>query len=263
MALNTYLGGFLLTVAAGVVAVLGLLLVRKVVHFEKLKPSHEVGGYLIAVVGALYAVLLGLIVVDAMQQYWKAREITESEVNNLADVYVLAGKLPEPTRSQVRKDCTDYAQQVVTTEWKQMNHGLYCPLARGKAIHLMQELVDFEPQTDSQRTLYSTMINDASTFWQNRQSRISIAQNGVPAVEWIVLVLGAAITVAFTYFFGLQNVKLQIIMTAMVAMLIALSLILLLLFAYPFSGDLCVQDEPFANLQELFQSITKPAAESH
>jgi hypothetical protein len=128
----------------------------------------------------------------------------------------------------------------------------------------MQELVDFEPKTDSQRALYPIMINDASAFWQNRQTRISMAQNGVPTVEWVVLICGAVITVAFTYFFGLQNVKLQLVMTAMVAMLIALNLILLLLFAYPFSGDLCVQDEPFANLQELFQSMTgtkQPAAE--
>lgn len=267
MALNTYLGGFLLVIAAAVVAVVGLLVVRKVIHFEKLKPSHEVGGYLIAVVGSLYAVLLGLIVVDAMQQYWTAREVTETEVNNLADLYILAGKLPEPARSTIRGECNDYAQQVVKTEWSAMNDGSFCPIARGKAIQLMQDLVDFEPKTDSQRTLYSTMVNDASAFWQHRQRRVSMAENGVPTVEWVVLICGAMITVSFTYFFGLPNVKLQTIMTAMLAALIALNLILLLLFAYPFSGDLAVQNQPFSNLQGIFQSMSqsadKPAAQTH
>lgn len=49
----------------------------------------------------------------------------------------------------------------------------------------------------------------------------------------------------FTFFFGLENLKLQVAMTAMVAMLISLNLYLVLLFGYPFSGDIRIGSEAF------------------
>ena len=65
------------------------------------------------------------------------------------------------------------------------------------------------------------------------------------------------ITVFFTFFFALQHTGLQIMMTAMVAMLIALNLTLVLLFAYPFKGDVSVQADSFKLIQNIFK---EPAA---
>jgi hypothetical protein len=135
-----------------------------------------------------------------------------------------------------------------------MRNGTYCPLSQQKAINLMSSLMDFEPRTENEKAVYPKLVDEASQFWQNRKSRISMAEKGVPAIEWAVLIAGALITVLFTYFFALEHLKLQMLMTSMVAMLISLNLTLLLLFAYPFSGQLAVPEGPFKSIQTIFAS---------
>lgn len=252
MEVHSYFGGVLLVFGSGLVAVLGLLLTRKILSLDKLRQCHDVGGYLLSVVGTLYAVLLGLIVVDAMQKFQTAREVTEHEANALADVYILAKCMPEPKRGEVRSMCLQYASQVVNSEWDKMDQGTFCPIARRMVIGLSQSLVDFEPVTENQKALYPIIIADASEVWQNRRSRTNMAVHGVPMVEWITIIVGGVITVFFTFFFGLEHLKLQIAMTAMVAMLISLNIYLILLFGYPFSGDLKIPTDSFRLNQGIF-----------
>lgn len=253
MIFNTFFMSFLIIFAGGLLGVLGVLLTRKFVHFEKLRPAHDVGGYLLAVVGSLYAVLLGLIVVDAMQQYQHARDVTQREANNLADVYLLAKALEPTDRAKIQEMCVAYANQVSSTEWNQMCTGQSCPVAREKAIDLMTAILDLNVQSEKEKALYPQLVQEASEFWQNRQERLSIAEKTVPAAEWILLIAGALITLLFTFFFGLENLALQLVMTALVGMLMALNLTMLLLFAYPFSGDMAVQAKPFKALKDVFR----------
>lgn len=254
MELNSYVVAVLIIFASSAFAVLGLLLARRVCHFENLRASHEVSGYLLSVVGTLYGVVLGLVVVDAMQHYQTASDIVERESNNLADVYILAKQLPQPRRDEVRGLCRGYAEQVLHTEWQQMRCSTYCPLARTKAVELMEGLMNFEPQTENEKAIYPQLINEASQFWQNRQARIKMASKGLPAAEWTALIAGALILVVFTYMFGMENIRLQVLMTTLVSMLISLNLILLLLFAYPFSGDLGLAPDAFQSLKEIFMT---------
>jgi hypothetical protein len=232
----------------------GLLLARKCIDFEKLRPSHDVGGYLLSVVGTLYAVLLGFVVVDAIQQYQHARRVTEMEANTLADVFVMASRLNEPARSNIQSACRNYIDQVVDTEWSQMSCGNYCPVSREKAVNLMKMLVNFTPRSDAEKSLYQPLVQESSSFWQNRQARLLSAQNHLPVFEWIALILGALIVIVFTFFFGLENLKVQILMTGLVGMLISINFSLLVFFAYPFKSDLGIEADAFKSVEDVFGS---------
>ena len=250
--LDSYTKGLLFVLGSSLLSIGGLLITRKLLDLKKLQDSHEVSGYLLSVVGTLYAVLLGLVVVDALQQFQQARTVTEHEANCLADIFQLSAKLPEPKKSQVRYLCSEYANQVVDVEWKMMDDVKECPAARSMALQLSKTLMDYEPKTQNQQIIYAQMVSDCSQFWQNRRDRINVATNGIPAVEWVTLIFGGVITVFFTYFFGLQNLRLQIVMTAMITTLISLNLFLVLLFGYPFAGDLGVSNKAFQTDQGIF-----------
>ena len=230
----------------------GLLLARRCIDFEKLRPSHDVGGYLLSVVGTLYAVLLGFVVVDTMQQYQHARGVTETEANTLADIFIMANRLHEPERSKIQVACRSYIDQVIDTEWSQMSCGNFCLVSREKAVDLMKMLVDFAPQSDIEKSLYPSLVQESSTFWQNRQSRLLSAQNHLPLFEWTVLILGAFIVIVFTFFFGLEHLKLQVLMTGLLGTLISLNFALLLFFAYPFNSDLGIQADAFKSVEDVF-----------
>jgi hypothetical protein len=181
--------------------------------------------------------------------------VTGKEADNLVSVFILAGKLSEPKCSEVRKLCNEYAGQVIGTEWHLMTDGTHCPVAHEKAVELMKTLLDYQPQTENERLLYPQMVQEGTEFWQNRQARVSMAEKGVPEVEWIVLIIGAFTTVFFTYLFGLDDLRLQLLMVAMIGMLISLNLMLLLFFAYPFRGDLSVKTDAFKTVQSIFKGI--------
>lgn len=252
--LDTYLGGLAVVLLSSGLAVLGLLLSRKFLDVEKLQASHEVGGYLLSVAGTLYAVLLGLVVVDSMQKFQEARDITEREANSLADVFVLSMSLPEKKRQEVRQLCRQYVDQVLGVEWCSLGNGKECPVARGTAVEIMKTLVDFEPQTENQKAIYPQLINEATQIWQCRRNRTNAAKHGVPLPEWITLIVGGIVTVFFTYLFGLKTLKMQIVMTVMVTTLISLNIVLVVFFAYPFSGDLNISSQAFEIDRAIFEN---------
>ena len=53
--------------------------------------AHDISGQYLSIVGTMYAVLLGLIVVDAMSRFQQAFLIVEEEANSLSELIYLAG----------------------------------------------------------------------------------------------------------------------------------------------------------------------------
>jgi hypothetical protein len=200
--------------------------------------------------GTLYAVLLGLVVVDAMQTFETARLTTEKEADALANVYLLAERLPAEKATPIQALCKAYAADVITTEWPLLAESRFDAEAFSLAYRLMQEVVDFEPVTENLKAVYPLLLAQTLELRDQRRTRTNMALHGLPTVEWLVLCTGAVITVVFTFFFRLESYRIQLAMTGMVALLIALNLYLVVLFAYPFSGDMRVAPYPFvANLK--------------
>lgn len=245
MTIDSYFSGFVVVACSDLVAVLGLLAVRRVLHTRNLISSHDVGGYLLSVVGTLYAVIVGLIVVDSISRFEEARQVTEKESNALADILLLSERLPRERRERIQKLALSYIDLVVREEWPAMDQGHHSPAARHAAFLLIDAVCDFEPKTASEQTIYSSQMSLICDVWDSRRSRTLTAEHGIPALEWIVLIVGGTITVAFTYFFKLQHLPMQMVMTAMVATIIALNLYMALMFGYPYSGDLKVSPDSF------------------
>lgn len=254
MSLDSYVIGFSLILGITLFAVGGLLLVRRFFDIDRLRRCHEVAGYLLSVVGTMYAVLLGLVVVDAMTTFQKARNVVEAEANSLADVFLLSDRLPKSKAFLVRSLCDRYVGEVVDNEWPAMASGEISRAARRYAVELIKEVTDFEPATENQKAVYPLLLQEAYQIWDNRRARTNIATYRIPQIEWLVLFLGGTVTVVFTYFFGLQSTKAQVVMTSMVALLISLNVYLVLLFGVPFSGDLQVDSDAFKVDRLIFEN---------
>ena len=75
-----------MVIGACLAAVAGLELVQRLVPHEKRQEHNDVAGFLYAVIGVVYAVLLALLVIAVWEQYQKANETVESEANGVAEV---------------------------------------------------------------------------------------------------------------------------------------------------------------------------------
>jgi hypothetical protein len=79
------------------------------------------------------------------------------------------------------------------------------------------------------------------------------AEQGLPPILWVVLILGGVITVGFTYLFGLENTLVHLLMVAALALIISMSLYTVAALDYPFRGDIRIHPSAFENDLERFR----------
>ncbi|MFM8634315.1 MAG: hypothetical protein ACKOEX_05830 [Planctomycetia bacterium] len=236
----------LVIILGGVLTSITLVtLARKLFSKDVLREAHDITGNLLSVVGTLYAVLLGLIVVDALVRFEHAVDVVQDESNSLANLFLLSEKLPPPYRERLEDLCKAYAHQVVEKEWPLMQRGLVSVDARKTAFSLTRALTGFEPSTESEKAVYPMILEQTRELWNFRRERTCTAEYGIPAVEWFVLIIGGAVTVIFGGLFCARSVSLQRFLTTLAALLIGLNLYLVSLFGYPFAGELTVSSRPF------------------
>ena len=97
--------GLLVVGGACLTAVLGLALVQRLVPTTIREQHNDVAGFIYAVVGVIYAVLLALVVIATWEEFGRARITVEAEANALAEVFFLAHQLPEPQGRELQELC--------------------------------------------------------------------------------------------------------------------------------------------------------------
>lgn len=255
--MNAYIFGLLSVVSATLLAVGGMLLVRKRVGVDALSSYHEVAGYLLSVVGTLYAVLLGFVVVDAMEHTQELRVLVDQEASGLCNIYLCSDGLPSTKKVKIQSLCNQYADAVINDEWQAMQTGKYSVTAFKTVWSIWKEITNYAPETESEKTLHQQLVNEICTMTQNRRTRIVSASHGVNPIMWTVLIVGAIFTVMFTYFFGVRNLRAQILMTVLVAMTLALNVLLVFIFGNPFSGEFAIQPDSFKLDRMIFENFDK------
>ena len=234
---------FLTIVVPVLAAVAGLILVHRLVPSELREDHNDVAGFIYAVLGVSYAVLLGLVLVAVWQDYEASRTDLDSEANELAGIYHLAAQFPEPERTRVQDLATAYARVVVKEEWPMMQRGGASPHAAALLNELRITLAKFDPHTLGEQVLYErelTLIHDMSDA---RRLRLLQAREGIPDLLWIVLGGGGVITVCFTYLFGLKNNWAHVLMVAALTLVICGILFTIAELDYPFAGVVKIQPD--------------------
>jgi uncharacterized membrane protein YgaE (UPF0421/DUF939 family) len=82
------------------VAVVGLVLVQRLVPPDRREEHNDVAGFIYAVLGVAYAVLLAFVVIAVWQDYETSQTNVEGEANELAGVYFLASQNPSARASR-------------------------------------------------------------------------------------------------------------------------------------------------------------------
>jgi len=246
MSLDAWVFGILMVGGAVLLASVGALAVRKAVSAGTLKSNHEVAGYLLSVVGTLYSVLLGLIVVDTQAKYQEARAMSQQEADSCLDMFHLAYGMPMKERIELHTKLMEYLDVLVEQEWNShTTEGSFQDFAKKPFREVWWSLTDFEPQTNKEQSVYEQLLDEMQKLSDGRRYRMQISKQGLPPVMWGVLISGAALTVFFTYLFEVENEKAQILMTALVALSLALNILLVALFNNPYKGYMRIQSYPF------------------
>ena len=237
-------------VALGLVAVaeiysIGLMLLfRTRMGAERLALNNEVAGFKFAVVGVFYAVLLAFVVVAVWEDYHETETTVRNEAKALSDLHQASYALPEDVGDSMRKHLISYVELVRDVEWEAMAKGQASNNAANELHNLGEAILQVKPNQPDV-ALYHHILDLLTIVNDNRNGRLDSADGSVPSVLWLVLIAGAAITLGYPSFFGSSNITAQVLMTAALAALVALTAFVAVVLDYPFTGDVRISRAPF------------------
>jgi hypothetical protein len=234
------------------IAVGGVLLVQRLVSTERRRQHNDVAGFIYAVLGVAYAVLLGLMLIAVWEQWNAADDTVTEEANELAGIFWFAHALPQPEGRHIQELALTYAQVVVEDEWPLMGEGKSSPKAWATLDELRATILGLNPPTGAQQVRYNQLLEQLHGLGDARRERLLVAGEGLPTILWVVLIIGGVITVGFTYLFGLDSTWVHLLMVAALAMIISLSLFTVAALDQPFKGDVRIHPAAFEQVLERF-----------
>ena len=245
--------GLLLVAVSVLIAVTGLTLVQRLVPLRLRKEHNDVAGFIYAVLGVIYAVLIALVVIAVWEDFAAARDTVEREASELDDVFRLAHSLPEPEGRQLQELARSYARVVVDEEWALMAQARTSPRAWELLDEMTLHFENVEVRTKAEQVRYAEALARMDELADARNARLVEAGEGIPTVVWGVLAVGGILVVGFAYLFGLENTLVHNLMVGALALLISSVLFTIGVLEYPFSGDVRVSPEAFELVLERFE----------
>jgi uncharacterized protein DUF4239 len=256
--LPLWASGLLMVGGTTLVAVLGPLLVRRYVALERLSTNNEVAGFKFATLGVVYAVLLAFAVIAVWEKFSDAEGAVTDEAGAVAALYRLSGGLEPEARAGARDALARYLHVAIAEDWPAMARGTASPEANRALTEVYRAVLAFDPSSPRGGALLGEALDQLDKVTQARRQRLGLAAGIVPGIIWLVLFTGAVVTIAFAFFFGTQNLGAQVLMSAMLALVISLSLFVVVSIDHPFTGPVRVTPEPLEAVLEDFDEHPAP-----
>lgn len=218
---------------------------------------NDVAGFIISVVGVLYAVLLAFVVIVSWESFSQAERVVGQEASALRSIYRESSAFPVDAREQLRDDVRRYASAAIEQEWPAMADGHSGHPAVTQVLDEMsQHLTQLPANTPIQQAYVGAEAALFNDLVASRSNRLDYVDQGIPTVLWIALAVGAVVTIGFALLFGLRSRALHIVMIASLAAVIGVLLFVAITIDQPFGGDVIVPPHP---LERVLTDFARPS----
>jgi hypothetical protein len=235
--MNSIVAVVVIVLMAVLVSLIGLAVVRRLAPLDQLAQHTDVAGYVYAVIGVIYAVVLALVVIAAWEEYRDAREAVANEASAVLNLARAANGWPATDRVEVESALTAYARQVVDVEWPAMARGDFGPTADTVTVNQLWHVLNAaEESAVAKSASYEVALQQLNDLGEARRNRLLLGQEGLPVSMAVILIIGAVVTVGFAYLFAVDNGRLHALMIASLAVLVTLLLLLQFQLGMPFQG---------------------------
>jgi hypothetical protein len=245
---------------SAILAVAGLLIVRRLFRRPMYPGENDVAGFFFAVIGVIYGVVLALINLVVWERFAATVRAVTTEAADLVAVFRDTQGFPDPLRQQAQDSLRDDAREVISSEWQSW-------VANGEVVpHITPDPLNevwaiyrhVRPEDAIEATDLEHAIKRLHTLEQQRHMRHLASGATLPPLFWPVLVAGGVLTVGFSYFLRIENLTIQVAMTAVLAALISGIPFLIFSLNYPFTGQAQVDKEPFRHALQQFNALNLP-----
>ena len=248
--------GLLLVGLAALGAVFFELAAHQFLSVELRRRHNDVAAAIFSVIGVTFAVLLAFVAMLAWDGFNKAKAAAYAEAALVLDVYNVSVGFAGPETPPMRDDIIGYLETVVRVEWPAQAEGRIVDRGTAYLERLNRIATGLKPSGVADGNLHALLLQSLTRLWDARQQRLLAAETTIPAVVWIVTLVGGGLTIAFSSFLGVPSLGMHLAMSAALAISGALVLILIIALSNPFRGDFRVSTLPFDRVLAQIQAST-------
>jgi hypothetical protein len=255
--LPTWLLAVVVVGGAVVLSVAGLVLVRR--RFPDLDRHgiNDVTGVVIGVLAAVFGIILGFVTVSLYETFTDTTATVQKEATELIQLYEDTRSFAPAPAAAMKGEIRSYVAAVRFREWKRMTEGRGDASVGSKHVSdLYRVLRDYEPDTAARTAFYTDAVARLNDVVDARRARLSYAAEELPGPFWVMLIAGTVMLIASLYLLGSSNRRLHTIMVVAVAVLTSFNLMIVVALDHPFSGDISVSNDPFAQEQLKLLHVT-------
>ena len=227
--------------AIGAIAVgstiMAMVFVDRTWKKEHRQLHNDIAGFLIAVVGIVYAILISSLAITVLARKDRAENLVFEEAERVAALVREVGTLPEARRPEIHQRISDYLDAVIDKEWPQM-HRAERPTAAEKSLReLWRDVTALPVQNLSEMIIVKDFREHIDDLYDVRRARSDLAVTGVDSVVWTVVLLGSISIAVFAVMFGVENFVAHLFMSCLLSFSIALAMIMIVAIDWPFYGQ--------------------------
>jgi len=244
--------GILLVGLAALGAVFFELAARQFLSVEFRRGHNDVTAAIFSVIGVTFAVLLAFVAMLAWDGFNKAKAASYAEASGVLDVYDASVGFAD--MSTMRDEIIGYLETVVRVEWPAQAEGRIVDRGATYLEKLNRIAIGLKPSGVADGNLQALLLQSLTRLRDARQQRLLAAETTIPAVVWVVTLVGGGLTIAFSSFLGFPSLGMHLVMSAMLAISGVLVLILIIALSNPFRGDFRVSTLPFDRVLSQIQA---------
>lgn len=236
----------LVTVVLTVTVVLsGVWLVRRLVPVTREGFDAEVSSQVLGVVAALFGLFLAFVIVIEFQNFDSAQSNVDQEADSLAAITRDSRVFPAPEGIRVRQSVGAYVREVVNDEWPRMHKGHESDSALSAVDGMYAAFRTITPRSPEEIAFYDDAVKQLNQALISRRERIGDAAGGLPPLILALIAIGSCLVLGYAMLVGSRSYWFHAIGACSIALIVALSLVVLVDLSYPFSGDLSITSDPF------------------
>lgn len=225
----------------------GLILARRflVPHFHYGDGINDAISGTVQAIGVFYGITVGLIAVAVWSSNSNSAELVSKEAASIGSLYRDISGYPEPLRSELRSKLREYTVTIIDQAWPAQKAGNFQEVARKVVDDFQAQLFSFDPATPGQTALHGETLRAYNDLIEARRLRIDAVDHGLPFAMWIIIWLGAAISIGVTYLFKIDDPKMHAVLVGLVAGFLALVLFMIVINDKPFFGYRSLSPDPY------------------
>lgn len=233
------------------IALTGLLLTRKflIPRLHYTEDANDAVSGTVQAIGVFYGITVGLIAVGVWNTNSNASDLVSKEAAAIGTLYRDVGGYPSPLREELRGKLREYTVFLIEQAWPAQKEGRGQEISGGRGAQILDEfqngLYFFNPSNASQSALHFEALTAYNHLLEYRRLRVDAVNGGLSMIMWAVIWVGAAISVGVAYFFNIPDVKLHVILVALMGGFLGVLLFMIVINDKPFYGAVSISSEPY------------------